>query len=87
MIKLNLKDLVIQMVSKMELVVQLHGSFLGECGLNTKEIEKKYATRKGHIMFHSFGKYVWLKMHKPSKKKFLLATWEGPHIFTRYKDG
>jgi hypothetical protein len=29
------------MVSNMEVVVQLHESLLGECGLNTKEIEKK----------------------------------------------
>jgi hypothetical protein len=75
------------MISKMELVVQLHESFLGECGLNTKEIEKKYVARKWHIMFHSFGNDVWLKMHKPNKKKSLLVSWEEPHLFVKYKDG
>jgi hypothetical protein len=75
------------MVSKMELVAQFHESFLGECGLNTKEIEKTYVAKKWHIMFHSFGKDVWLKMHKSSKKKSLLASWKGPHLFAKYKDG
>jgi hypothetical protein len=34
------------MVIKMVLVVQLHESFLGECGLNTKEIEKNICCQK-----------------------------------------
>jgi hypothetical protein len=39
------------MVSKMELVVQLHESFHGECGLNTKEIFKKMLPKKGTLCF------------------------------------
>lgn len=47
-----------------------------------------YVTRKGHITFHGFGgKKIWVKMHKPNEKKYLLANWEGPYLFVGYKDG
>jgi hypothetical protein len=39
-------------------------------------------------MFHYFedGK-MSIKMRKPSKKTYLLASWEGLYLFVGYKDG
>lgn len=43
---------------------------------------------KGCIMFHVFGEgEIWVKMHKPTKKKSLLVNWEGFYFFLGYKDG
>jgi hypothetical protein len=30
---------------------------------------------------------VQIKMRKPSKKKNLVGSWEGPYVFVGYKDG
>ncbi len=82
------QDLV-QMVSKMELIVtQLHESLLENVEHAQKKHRVTYVIKKGCIMFHSFGKEkIWLKMCKLGKKKFLLVSWEGPYLFDGYKDG
>lgn len=80
-------DMALQMVSKMELVVQLHESLLENVDQAQKKHKKTYASRKGHIMFQSFGdEKVLMKMKKPRKNKSLLASWEGPYMFAGYKD-
>lgn len=76
------------MVSKMKLVVQLHESLLQNVDQAQKKQKKTYATKKGRVMFHFFedGK-MSVKMRKPSKKKYFLASWEGLYLFASYKDG
>ncbi len=57
------ENFVIHMVSKMELVVQLHESLLENVDQTQKKQMKTYATRKSCIMFSFFGEeQVWLKM-------------------------
>ncbi len=70
------------MVSKMELVAQLHESLFKNVDRTQKKQEKTYVARKGLVMFHSFedGK-VSIKMRKPNKNKSFLASWERPWPF------
>lgn len=42
---------------------------------------------RGQAMFHSFGDGEVLIIQKLSKKKFVLASQEGPYPFDGYKDG
>lgn len=72
----------------MELVAKLHESLLKNVDQVNRNKKMTYVTRKGHITFHGFGgKKIWVKMHKPNEKKYLLANWEGPYLFVGYKDG
>jgi hypothetical protein len=45
----------LQMVSKMELVAQLHESLLENVDQTQKKQKKTYVAIKGLVMFHSFG--------------------------------
>lgn len=82
------QEMAIQMVNKMELVTKLHESLLENVDQVQQKQKGTYATRKGHIMFHSFGEEeVWMKMRKPNEKKYLLASWEGLYLFVGYKEG
>ncbi len=78
----------LQMISKMEFAVQFHESLLENVDWAQKKQKRTYVTRKGRVMFHSFGDgEVSIKMQKLGKKKSFLASQEGPYPFASYKDG
>jgi uncharacterized protein YmfQ (DUF2313 family) len=82
------EEMALHMVSKMKLVVKLHESLLQNVDQAQKKQKRTYAARKGWVLFHSFEDGEMLvKMRKPSKKKSLLASWEGLYMFANYKDG
>jgi hypothetical protein len=75
----------VKVIVKMELIVRMHKTILG----NAKKVQQKqkntYASRKGKHMFPCFVvEKDMVKMKKPSKKKYLEASWEGPYIFVGY---
>lgn len=82
------EEMALQMVSKMKLVAQLHEYLLQNVDQTKKKQKRTYAAKKGQVMFHSFedGK-MSINMRKLSKKKYLLASWEGLYMFVGYKDG
>ncbi len=76
------------MVSKMELVAQLHESLLENVDQAQKKKKKTYVARKGCIIFHFFGDgEMSMKMRKLGKKKSMFISWERPYQFAGYKDG
>jgi hypothetical protein len=47
-----------------------------------------FATQKGLQLFEGFEEGdIKVKMHKSSKKRNLMGSWEGPYDFVSYKDG
>ncbi len=77
----------LHMVSKMELMVQHHDFLLKNVDQAHKKYKKTYATKKGHVMFQSFGeRELSVNMKKPCKNKSLLASWDGPYLLVSYKN-
>ncbi len=77
-----------QFLEKVRFIVSIHESVL----LNVEQAQKKqistYANRKGKHLFEGLiAKETMVKMKKPSKKRALAASWEGPYQFMGHVDG
>ncbi len=66
---MELKDVALHMVKKMELVASLHESSLENLKHAQKKQRKTNFTKKGRMMFVGFDeKKMWIKMQKLDKK-------------------
>jgi len=71
-----------QFLEKVRLIASIHESVL----LNVEQAQKKqrstYANKKGKHLFEGLiAGETMVKMKKPSKKRALAASWEGPYQF------
>ncbi len=75
------------MVEKLKLIYDMHSSVLENVDQAQKRQCRSYVARKGKQEFLRLeeGKTM-VKMRKPRKKGALLANWEGPYAFVKYKD-
>jgi hypothetical protein len=77
-----------QSLEKVRLIASIHESVL----LNVEQTQKKqrstYANRKGKHLFEGLvARMSMVKMNKPSKRRALTASWEGPYQFLGHADG
>jgi hypothetical protein len=84
--ELTLEEMTRLMVEKLKFIFDMHSSVLE----NVDQAQKKqnsYAAQKCKQEFVGLeeGKTM-VKMKKPGKKKALLANWESPYAFVKYKD-
>jgi hypothetical protein len=75
------------MVEKLKLIYDMHSFVLENVDQAQKRQCRNYVTRKGKQEFLGLeeGKTM-VKMRKLRKKGALLANWEGPYAFVKYKD-
>lgn len=80
---MELKDVALHMVKKMELVANLHESLLENLEHAQKKQRKTNFTKKGCMMFVGFDeKKVWIKMQKLEKKRVIVGELGRPfHLF------
>jgi len=75
------------MVEKLKLIYDMHSFVLENVDQAHKRQCRNYVARKGKQEFLGLeeGKTM-VKMRKLRKKGALLANWEGPYAFVKYKD-
>jgi hypothetical protein len=75
------------MVEKLKLIYDMHSSVLENVDQAQKRQCRSYVARKGKQEFLRLeeGKTM-VKMRKLGKKRALLANWEGPYAFVKYKN-
>jgi len=63
------EDLTLHMIVKMKLIIKLHEFLLENVDHAYEKQKQMYATRKGHIMFHSFEEgEVYVKMRNQERR-------------------
>jgi hypothetical protein len=85
--KLTLEEMTQLMVEKFKLIANMHSYVLENVNQAHKKQHRSYVERKGKQEFVGFeeGKTM-VKMKKLGKRRALLANWEGPYAFMKYKD-
>jgi len=85
--ELTLDEITHLMVEKLNFIYDMHSFVLENVDQTQKKQCKSYATWKGKQEFVRMeeGKTM-VKMGKPGKKRALLANWEGPYAFVKYKN-
>jgi hypothetical protein len=75
------------MVEKLKLISNMHSCVLENVDQAQKRQCKSYVARKGKQKFIGLeeGKTM-VKMRKLRKRRALVANWEGPCAFVKYKD-
>jgi hypothetical protein len=85
---IGVEQIATQFLEKVELIASIHRDVL----LNIEQAHKKqrstYVSRKGKHLFEGLivGETM-VKMKRPSKKRALAASWEGPYQFVGHVDG
>jgi uncharacterized protein YmfQ (DUF2313 family) len=75
------------MVEKFKLISNMHSSVLENVDQTHKRQRRSYVAQKCKQEFvGSEEGRTMVKMRKPRKKKALLANWESPYAFVKYKD-
>ncbi|CAK9882044.1 unnamed protein product [Sphagnum jensenii] len=86
--EVEVEQIASQFLEKVKLIASIHENIL----LNIEQAQKKqrstYASRAGKHLFEGLiAGETMVKMKKPSKKRALAASWEGPYQFIGHVDG
>jgi hypothetical protein len=85
--ELTLYEMTQLMVEKLKLIFYIHASVLEDVDQAQTRQHRSYAARKGKQEFSRLeAGRTMVKMRKPGKKRTLLANWERPYTFVKYKD-
>ncbi len=84
----SMEDTTVQFLEKVKLIASIHEDVL----LNVEQAQKRqkstYAHKAGKHLFERLVAGVsMVKMKKPSKRRALSASWEGPYHFVGHADG
>jgi len=85
---IGVEAMAVQFLQKMKLVASIHENVL----FNIEEAQKKqrvtYASKRGKHVFEGLvAGETMVKMKKPSKRRALTASWEGPYLFVGHTNG
>ncbi len=77
-----------QFLQKVKLIASIHENVLLNVEHAQRKQRKTYATRESKQTFEGLvAGETMVKMRKPSKKKALTTSWEGPYQFIGHVDG
>ncbi len=77
-----------QFLKKVELIASIHGDVVLNVEQAQKQEKKSYAAKRGKHLFEGLiAGLTMVKMKKPSKRRALTASWEGPYRFIGHTDG
>jgi len=85
--ELTVDEMTQLMVEKLKLIFDMHSSVLENVDQAQNKQCRSYVAQKGKQEFLGLEEgRTMVKMKKPGKNKSLLANWEGPSAFVKYKD-
>jgi hypothetical protein len=77
-----------QFLQKVELLANIHDNVLLNVEQAQKQQKKIYAAKRGKHLFEGLiTGQTMVKMKKPTKRRALTASWEGPYQFIGHTDG
>jgi len=84
----TVEDMATQFLENVRLIASIHENVLLNVGQAQKKQRNTYANKVGKHLFEGLKAGVsMVKMKKPSKRRALSASWEGPYQFIGHTDG